>query len=79
MFSEGFVNMLYTVLSVLVIPPSRGQHTHPLSLNGLNARISMMRAVFVWFCTIQSVVNNFVSIVNVLNSTMVLYIYLHSV
>ncbi len=29
-----------------------------------------------WFCTIQSVVNNFVSIVNVLNSTMVLYIYL---
>lgn len=28
-----------------------------------------------WFCTIQSVVNNFVSIVNVLNSTMVLYLF----
>lgn len=52
-----------------------GGSTHPLSLNGLHSRIQMTRAVFVWVCTIRSVVNNFVSIVVVLNSAIVRYLF----
>lgn len=55
--------------------PPPGGSTHPLSVNGLHTRICMTWAVFVWFCTIQSVVKIFVLIVIVDNSAIVLYLF----
>lgn len=68
--TEGFWHAL---LSSYNPPP--GGSIHPLSVNGDHTRIWMTWAVFVWFCTIQSVVKNFVSIVIVVNSAIVLYLF----
>lgn len=69
MFDQRFINILN--MPVSSIPPPGGAHTLclPESCRLLWGRNKGDFALF------QSVVNNFVLIVNVLNSTMVLYLF----